>query len=284
MCWKSKSTADEVAKITQGASRWRRYLTKYGQVLITNLRDFALVKAGDDGKPALLETYRLAPNEAAFWAAANDPHTLAVLHDARFGEYLKRVMLANAPLSNPSDVAWFLASYARDAKARIEHAALPALDQVRKALEAALGIAFEGERGDHFFRSTLVQTLFYGVFSAWVLWHNERPERQDRFDWRVASYYLRVPVIQALFGQVSAANRLKPLGLIEVLDWTGAALNRVDRGAFFAKLRHRPGRAVLLRAVLASLRPRAAPRVGRVVHPARGDPLHGRPRRHGFEG
>ena len=32
------------------------------------------------------------------------------------------------------------------------------------------GVHFEGEKGEHFFHSTLVQTLFYGVFSAWVLW------------------------------------------------------------------------------------------------------------------
>ena len=29
---------------------------------------------------------------------------------------------------------------------------------------------FEDERAEEFFRSTLVQTLFYGVFAAWVLW------------------------------------------------------------------------------------------------------------------
>ena len=46
----------------------------------------------------------------------------------------------------------------------------PQLAAVRSALEAALGIRFEGERGRRFFRSTLVQTLFYGIFSAWVLW------------------------------------------------------------------------------------------------------------------
>ena len=30
-------------------------------------------------------------------------------------------------------------------------------------------MTFEGAKGDHFFRSTLVQTLFYGMFSAWVI-------------------------------------------------------------------------------------------------------------------
>ena len=39
------------------------------------------------------------------------------------------------------------------------------LAAVRSALEQALGVRFEGDRGAAFFRSTLVQTLFYGVFS-----------------------------------------------------------------------------------------------------------------------
>ena len=43
-------------------------------------------------------------------------------------------------------------------------------DRVRSALEEALGVHFEGKKGARFFHSTLVQTLFYGVFSAWVLW------------------------------------------------------------------------------------------------------------------
>ncbi len=37
-------------------------------------------------------------------------------------------MLHAAPLTAPKDVAWFLASYARDAKARLEGKDLPALD------------------------------------------------------------------------------------------------------------------------------------------------------------
>ena len=41
------------------------------------------------------------------------------------------------------------------------------------------------------------------------------------------------PVLQALFQQVSAPSQLQPLGLVEVLDWTAAALDRVDRDAFF---------------------------------------------------
>ncbi|MDE0432629.1 MAG: N-6 DNA methylase, partial [Bryobacterales bacterium] len=80
-----------------------------------------------------------------------------------------------------------------------------------------------------------VQTLFYGVFSAWVLWARQMPPPAGRFDWRTAVWHLRAPVLRALFQQLSDPGRLKPLGLVEVLDWTAAALDRVDRTAFFSK-------------------------------------------------
>jgi hypothetical protein len=52
--------------------------------------------------------------------------------------------------------------------ARLEaHATLPALDALRSALGSSLGIIFEPGKGEHLFRSTLIQTLFYGLFSAY---------------------------------------------------------------------------------------------------------------------
>ena len=44
-------------------------------------------------------------------------------------------------------------------------------------------------------------------------------------------------MLRALFQQLSDPGRLQPLGLVEVLDWTAAALDRVDRLAFFARFR-----------------------------------------------
>ena len=106
---------------------------------------------------------------------------------------------------------------------------------VRSALEEALGVRFEGDRGAAFFRSTLVQTLFYGAFSAWVLWARQTPPPAGTFNWHEAAGLLRAPVLRALFWQLSDPGRLQPLGLVEVLDWTSAALDRVDRDAFFDK-------------------------------------------------
>ncbi len=98
-------------------------------------------------------------------------------------------------------MAWFLASYARTAKAKVEEQELPALASLRSALEEALGLKFEGAKGDHFFRSTLVQPLFYGIFSAWVLWCKDRPlTSKETFNWHEAAWTLRVPMIRAKKG------------------------------------------------------------------------------------
>jgi hypothetical protein len=231
-----KGTGDDVWQTARSA-QVTRYLDTYGQVLVTNYRDFVLLGQDATGKRAELETYRLAESETAFWTATIDPYGMAEAQGERCTEFLKRVMLYAAPLTDPADVAWFLASYARDASARIEPVDLPALTAMRTALEEALGVTFEGTKGDHFFRSTLVQTLFYGIFSAWVLWSKKRTPGNiaATFDWRITPWELHVPIIRSLFEQVAMPSKLGPLGLVEVLDRTGAALNRVEPEAFFAR-------------------------------------------------
>lgn len=234
--------AKDDAWVTAAGEQVTRYWGRYRQVLVTNYRDFVLVGQDPAGQAAKLETYRLAESETAFWEAARHPRRMAQEHGERLIEYLKRVMLQAAPLTRPEDVAWFLASYARDAKARIAAKDLPALAGLRAALEEALGLKFAGtkqdpEKGEHFFRSTLIQTLFYGVFAAWVLWHkkNPIPNPQKLFDWRLTPWFLHVPMIRVLYEQVATPTKLGPLGLEEVLDWTAAVLNRVDRPAFFSQ-------------------------------------------------
>ncbi|MGH9686428.1 MAG: type ISP restriction/modification enzyme [Candidatus Acidiferrales bacterium] len=213
-----------------------RYLSRYRQVLATNLRQFVLIGHDLGGNAAILEKYEIAGSEAAFWKASAHPRRTDEAHGGRLAEYLKRVMLHAAPIASPEDVAFFLASYARDAMARTEGVELDALAAVRTALEEALGLKFEGKRGEHFFHSSLIQTLFYGVFSAWVLWARQRPPTaKDRFRWAETARLLRVPVIRKLFHEVADPGQLEALNLAEVLDWTAAVLNRVDRAQFFSK-------------------------------------------------
>jgi hypothetical protein len=110
----------------------------YGQVLVTNLRQFLLVGRGEKGGPVRLESlYSLAASEAEFWDLAAHPRRAVERHGTEFGEFLTRAMLHAAPLVAPEDVAWFLASYARDARSRLERTDLPALANIRAALEEA---------------------------------------------------------------------------------------------------------------------------------------------------
>ena len=141
-------------------------------------------------------------------------------------------------------MAWLLASYARDGLARVE-AAGNRSGRCARRWKRPWACALKARRA-RFFHSTLVQTLFYGIFSAWVLWSRAGAKSDDgplfadahraaRFDWRTAVWHLRAPVLRALFQQLSDPGRLQPLGLVEVLDWTASALDRVDRPAFFAR-------------------------------------------------
>jgi hypothetical protein len=229
-----KPTSDDTWVTAEG-EQVSKYWKKYQLVLVTNYRDFVLIGKDQNGNPVKLESYRLAASEADFWMKAAHPKKFAQKCGETFAEYLRRAMLQAAPVSSPRDLAWFLASYARTASARIEGKDIPAMKSVRSALEAALGLKFEGDKGEHFFRSTLVQTIFYGIFSAWVLWSKKRSyTAPDIFTWHDALWELKVPVMQALFGQIVTPAHVGPLELEDTLDWASSTLNRVDRASFFS--------------------------------------------------
>ena len=208
------------AWLTADSAQVSRYRDRYRLVLVTNTRDFVLLGEDAQGNPVKLQ----------------HPRSFANSVGPALAEYLGRALSHRSTLAEPRDLARLLASYARDGLARVEASGdAPSLNSVRSALEEALGVKFEGERGAAFFRSTLVQTLFYGVFSAWVLWARQSPPAGQRFNWHETSWLLRAPILQALFQQVASPGRLQSLDLVEVLDWTAAALDRVDREAFFAR-------------------------------------------------
>ena len=226
--------ASDDAWLTAESAQVSGYREHYRLVLVTNTRDFVLLGEDSQGNPARLETFRLADSAADFEAKLQHPRAFANSAGPALAEYLGRALSQRATLAEPRDLARLLASYARDGLARVEASGYASsLNAVRSALEEALGVRFEGERGAAFFRSTLVQTLFYGVFSAWVLWARQTPAPAGPFDWRTSVWHLRAPIMQALFQQVTSPGQLQSLDLVEVLDWTAAALGRVDRDAFF---------------------------------------------------
>ena len=203
------------------------YLETFGLVLITNFRQFRLLDR-QAGQTVIREECSLAANENSFWS-------LSPTEEMRvsFGEFVHRVLLHRAPLRSPRDVAFFLASYAREALIRLEaQPNLEGLATLRAALEKTLGIEFGGQEGERLFRSTLIQTLFYGLFSAWVLRSEEGSE--GPFDWRAAAFQQNVPVVSVLFSEVSQPHRLGQI-LTPLLDRATATLGRIageDLSAF----------------------------------------------------
>ena len=276
--------AHDYAWLTVDSAQVSGYWGLYRLVLVTNTRDFVLLGEDSQGNPAKLETFRLAGSAADFETKLQHPRTFANSVGTALAEYLGRAMSHRAALSEPRDLASLLASYARDGLARVEASGdAPSLTAVRSALEEALGVRFEGERGAAFFHSTLVQTLFYGVFSAWVLWSRQTPAPNGPFNWRESIWHLRAPVLQALFQQLASPTQLHSLDLVEVLDWTEAALDGGGPGpgeprGLLRQVQRGRGRALLLRAVSGGLRPSPAQAARCLVHPRRGGALHGGPR------
>ncbi len=235
----AKGAADSVDEIAATA-QVTRYWEAYGLVLVTNLREFLLIGRDQFGRRARLEQFSLAPDERSFWELARSGPRKELAE--RFVQFLKRVLLHRATLTQPKDVAWFLASYARDALARIDAGGGPdhaSLERLRDTLQEALGIHFEGDKGEHFFRSTLIQTLFYGLFSAWVLWCRQHQDSGSRkgFSAQGAAWHLKLPVLRALFEEVNRPGTLNPLRLGEVMEWAANTLCRVDDKAFFSQFK-----------------------------------------------
>ena len=92
-----KSTSDELADIVP-TGQIKEYLSHYGQILLTNYRDFVLLKHTPGNSPRQLESFRLADNEAAFWAAAAHPRKAA----DTLGERLHRIPQARPPPCRPA--------------------------------------------------------------------------------------------------------------------------------------------------------------------------------------
>ena len=93
-------SADDDAWRTAASAQVSRYWGRYGLVLATNLRDFVLLGEDAAGRPAKLETFRLAESVEAFWRRVEKPRAFAREVGAGLGEYLTR-----AALAEPKDLA-----------------------------------------------------------------------------------------------------------------------------------------------------------------------------------
>jgi hypothetical protein len=101
---------DEDVQTVVDSEQVAKYLSKYGLVVVTNLRQWVIV-ARVQGQPTKLEPFTIAQTEKAFWKLIANPRKLTEAIGDSFNEYLTRVLLQAAPLTAPKEVAWFLASY-----------------------------------------------------------------------------------------------------------------------------------------------------------------------------
>ena len=105
-----KGAGQDVRRVASSA-QVRRYLERYGKVLVSTYREFLVVRPDASGQPQEGERFTLARDENSFWAL--DPRAEDEARGEEFVEFLKRALLGDAPLSAPADLAWFLAAYAR---------------------------------------------------------------------------------------------------------------------------------------------------------------------------
>jgi hypothetical protein len=135
---------------TADSAQATKYFGHYRLVLITNYREFRLIGEGISGKATELDKYTLALDAASFWEMTRKPSEAAEWHATHFAEFIRRVLMTAAPLVKAADIAWFLASYAKDALATLNEKDSSSLKPLRDALEAALGLRFDGDEGEHF--------------------------------------------------------------------------------------------------------------------------------------
>lgn len=234
---------EDIALSTEQNDQIGRYLAQTGVVLLCNVRGFGLLACEAGYERPTIGT--VPPDKRALiksidlWSATSGANGRAKIDDAAIADLIEIIHRATtdyAPLAEPADLAKVLARQARDAKDALPSdlkPVKPLLDDYRQALGLSFNI--DDEKGDRFFRSSLVQTAFYSLFAAWVLW-DKAADSSDRFEIDDAHKYLPIPFLDALLHDIRHPKRLKALGLEQHLARAIATLNRVDRPLFRARM------------------------------------------------
>lgn len=232
---------EELAASQEQKDQIGRYLAQTGVVLLCNVRGFGLLvcdpKFERNGKPVPPAMRQLAVT-VDLWGAVTggqkarcDPSAI----DTLIG-ILTRAVTEFARIAAPSDLARILARQAREAKDALAEdlkGVKPLLDDYRRAL----GLAFhvDDEKGERFFRSSLIQSVFYALFAAWILW-DKKAAPDATFEIDDAHHYLPIPFLNALLHDIRHPTRMKQLGLEGQLERAVATLNRVDRDLFRSQM------------------------------------------------
>jgi Type ISP C-terminal specificity domain/N-6 DNA Methylase len=234
---------EDIAFSTGSNDQVGRYLSRTGAVLVTNVRAVALIscKPGytrtpgtpvPPGRREILDDVELWPSLEAFEQA----RPIAPQRLQELADLIERAVTEFAPIAEPSSLARILARQARRAKADLPDE-IKTVASLLEDYRTALGLSFTTDAGEEFFRSSLIQTAYYGLFAGWTLWH--RANDGSQFEWERLDKYLRIPFLAQLFYEFRHPDRLAELKLAPHLDRAAETLGRVDRGLFFARF-HSP--------------------------------------------
>jgi len=232
---------EELAVSVEQKDQIGRYLAQTGVVLLCNVRGFGLLTCGPgyvrDDTP-VPPGMRVLEKTVDLWLAVTggtkpkiDAAAVADLVDI-----VTRAVTDLARIGAPAELAKILARQARDAKEALPDdlkPLKPLLDDYRQALGLAFDI--DDEKGARFFRSSLVQSVFYALSAAWILW-DKQAEADAVFDIDDAHTFLPIPFLDALLHDIRHPSRMKHLGLEPHLTRAIRTLNRVDRPLFRGRM------------------------------------------------
>lgn len=210
----------------------RKYLTAHGKVLVCNYHEFLLVELDRSGETQEREFFSLTRSRKDFWELANDPAALSGEHASSLARLLWQIAKEPTELSSPEEIAKLLAIHAQRALERLKTRKGGDLKILREILEQSLRIDLKDADQDRLFRSTLVQTLFYGLFSVWA-----REGESEDFNWSTAKENIPIPVIRSLFEQLTLKRNRDIYELDEILERAASAMSRINRDTFFDKFK-----------------------------------------------
>jgi type ISP restriction-modification system protein/N-6 DNA methylase len=242
VCGEVKLPSVEIADLANSTERndqIGRYLAQTGVVLLTNVRAFGLltVKRG-----ASRTATRISPADRVLelvvelWPSSSALQKGKAIPDTAIEELfllLETAVTRYAPIAEPESLAKILARQAKRAKAQLPAQFTQAVRGLADDFGKALGVSFEGEDGEEFFRSSLIQTVFYGLFAGWTLWLKSKA--RSPFRWENLSEHLKIPFLAELYHEFQHPRRIQELGLRPHLDLATETLHRVDTPAFFRR-------------------------------------------------
>lgn len=235
-----KVEIDEMQSSVDRNDQIGRYLARTRVVLLCNVRGFGLltVKPGFNGAGAVPVAFRRLEDHVDLWPSLPALRRGEIPEDdkvQRLAELIETAITRYAPISEPQSLARILARQAKRAKSTLPEKFGAAVAPLRDDFGKALGITFEGEEGEEFFRSSLIQTAFYGLFAGWALW--VQSGRNKPFEWERLSDYLCIPFLGKLFYEFRHPDRIKDLKLKSHLDMATETLGRVDVDLFFTRFK-----------------------------------------------